>query len=56
MAGLSRDEIVFLNRMEHEYKQDKLPNEEQIRYDNGRLVGIIARLTEELGKMSREKE
>lgn len=46
-SRLTRAQIVQLNRIQHDYTQDQLPHAEQIRYDFGWLVGLIARLNQE---------
>ncbi len=55
MPGIRRDEIVYINRLVRDYSQDELPNPEQIRYDFGRLAGIIHALDKEIEKMSKRE-
>jgi hypothetical protein len=55
MPGLNRADIVFLNRMQVEYTNDKLPNTEQIRYDFARMIGVVTRLNDEIEKLTRMK-
>ena len=54
MPGLKRDEAVFLNRVLKEYTQDRIPNEEQVRHDIGRLCNTISRIAMEIDKMLKE--
>jgi hypothetical protein len=53
--GLSREERTFLNRMMREYQKDDLPNPEQIRFDAGRLAGLVLRLNDQIEKMMRRQ-
>lgn len=53
--GLTREEQTFLNRMSKDYLKDQLPNQEQVRFDNGRLVGLALKLNEQLEKMMRRE-
>jgi hypothetical protein len=52
--GLNREEMTFLNRVTHEYKQDALPNPEQIRFDVNRLVRLLICVNDQLEKVRRE--
>jgi hypothetical protein len=55
--GLNRRDLVNLNRIQRAYHlTDVLPNEEQIRYDVGWLVGALARLNAQLAKGNRHKD
>lgn len=53
--GLTRADIVRINRMQREYTQDELPHREQIIFDNGWLIGLVMRLDEEINKLRRNR-
>ena len=52
---LTGGERVLINRLVHEYKQDKLPPAEQIRVDMARLFVVVMRLEKEIEKYTQSK-
>ncbi len=52
---MDRSEQVRLNRLQRDYTQDELPNQEQIRFDFGWLAGLVLRLNDQVEKAAKKQ-
>lgn len=55
MAGLKRVDVVYLNRLQRDYSQDKLPNPEQVRFDFARMISIVTYLNDEIEQINKRQ-
>ena len=51
--GLSRADLVFLNRMNQDYLKQELPHPEQIRADMAKMLQLAQNLDGQIEKMSK---